>query len=140
MNRLEKAILIATQAHAGQVDKGGNPYILHPLRIMLRMNTEETMIAAVLHDVLEDTDVTADDLLKAGMSREVVAGVVALTRREGETYMDFIKRTKQDPIARLVKLADLEDNCDLTRLPNPTKEDFDRVERYKMAIGELHSS
>lgn len=140
MNRLEKAILIATQAHAGQVDKGGNPYILHPLRIMLRMNTEETMIAAVLHDVLEDTNVTPEDLLQAGLPREVVAGVVALTRREGETYMDFIKRTKQDPIASLVKLADLEDNCDLKRLPNPTKEDFDRVERYKLAISELHSS
>jgi len=140
MNRLEKAILIATQAHAGQVDKGGNPYSLHPLRIMLRMNTEETMIAAVLHDVLEDTNVTAEALLQAGLSREVVAGVVALTRREGETYKDFIKRTKQDPIAKLVKLADLEDNCDLTRFPNPTKEDFDRVERYKRAISELHSS
>ncbi|WP_312117635.1 HD domain-containing protein [Brevibacillus reuszeri] len=137
MNALEKAIVIATEAHAGQVDKGGSPYILHPLRIMLRMRTEDTMIAAVLHDVLEDTDVTVEDLKKAGISEAVIEGVVALTKQAGETYTDFIRRAKCNSIAKTVKLADLEDNCDLTRLSNPTEEDFQRVERYKRARSEL---
>ncbi|GED72878.1 hypothetical protein BRE01_65800 [Brevibacillus reuszeri] len=140
MNALEKAIVIATEAHAGQVDKGGSPYILHPLRIMLRMRTEDTMIAAVLHDVLEDTDVTVEDLKKAGISEAVIEGVVALTKQAGETYTDFIRRAKCNSIAKTVKLADLEDNCDLTRLSNPTEEDFQRVERYKRARSELLSN
>ncbi|MGG4498611.1 HD domain-containing protein [Brevibacillus reuszeri] len=140
MNALEKAIVIATEAHAGQVDKGGSPYILHPLRIMLRMRTEDTMIAAVLHDVLEDTDVTVEDLKKAGISEAVIEGVVALTKQAGETYTDFIRRAKCNSIAKTVKLADLEDNCDMTRLSNPTEEDFQRVERYKRARSELLSN
>ncbi|MFS0916132.1 HD domain-containing protein [Brevibacillus sp. 179-C 1.1 NHS] len=140
MSTLEKAIVIATQAHAGQIDKGGNPYILHPLRIMLKMTTEETRIAAVLHDVLEDTEVTEDELRAAGFHEKVIAAVVALTRQEEESYLEFIKRTKRDPVARIVKLGDLEDNCDVTRIPNPTETDLERIKRYKKAIHELLSS
>lgn len=140
MSTLEKAIVIATQAHAGQMDKGGNPYILHPLRVMLKMTTEETRIAAVLHDVLEDTEVTPDELREAGFLEKIIAAVLALTRQEEESYVDFIKRTKRDPVARIVKLGDLEDNCDLTRIPHPTETDCERIKRYKRAIDELLSS
>ncbi|TQR33948.1 HD domain-containing protein [Brevibacillus brevis] len=139
MSTLEKAIVIATQAHAGQVDKGGNPYILHPLRIMLKMSTVETMILAVLHDVLEDTDVTVEELRNEGFSEEIIAAVIALTRNDDETYMEFVGRTKQNPIARLVKLGDLEDNSDLSRIPEPTEKDYERLLRYKRAIKELLS-
>ncbi|NRS52050.1 HD domain-containing protein [Brevibacillus sp. HB2.2] len=140
MSTLEKAIVIATQAHAGQVDKGGNPYILHPLRIMLKMSTVETMISAVLHDVLEDTDVTVEELRNEGFSEEIIAAVIALTRNDDETYMEFVGRTKQNPIARLVKLGDLEDNSDLSRIPEPTEKDYERLLRYKRAIKELLST
>ncbi|MGG1266408.1 HD domain-containing protein [Brevibacillus laterosporus] len=92
MGTLEKAIVIATKAHAGQVDKGGNPYILHPLRVMLKMGTEEEMIVAVLHDVIEDTKVNVDDLKRAGFTESVIDAVIALTRQDGERYMDFIER------------------------------------------------
>ncbi|WJQ79806.1 HD domain-containing protein [Brevibacillus brevis] len=139
MSTLEKAIYIATQAHEGQVDKGGNPYILHPLRIMLKMSTVETMISAVLHDVLEDTDVTVEELRNEGFSEEIIAAVIALTRNDDETYMEFVGRTKQNPIARLVKLGDLEDNSDLSRIPEPTEKDYERLLRYKRAIKELLS-
>ncbi|MED1665714.1 HD domain-containing protein [Brevibacillus laterosporus] len=140
MRTLEKAIVIATKAHADQVDKGGNPYILHPLRVMLKMSTEEEMIAAVLHDVIEDTKVNADDLKRAGFTESVIDAVIALTRQDGETYMDFIKRAKQNPIARTVKIRDIEDNCDLTRISNPSDQDHSRMKRYKKAIQELMSS
>lgn len=140
MSTLEKAIAIATQAHEGQVDKGGNPYILHPLRIMLKMTTVETMIAAVLHDVLEDTEVTVEQLRNEGFSEEIIAAVIALTRNDGETYMEFIRRAKQNPIARHVKLGDLEDNSNLSRIQKPTEKDHERLLRYKRAIKELLSS
>ncbi|MBW5467572.1 HD domain-containing protein [Brevibacillus formosus] len=140
MSTLEKAIVIATNAHTGQLDKGGNPYILHPLRIMMKMSSKESMIVAVLHDVLEDTEVTKEDLFQAGFSNEIVEAVLAVTRDEDETYMEFVKRAKRNPIARLVKLADLEDNCDLSRIPDPKSKDHERLLRYKKAIKELLST
>ncbi|GED25145.1 hypothetical protein BAG01nite_12470 [Brevibacillus agri] len=133
MSTLEKAIALAAQAHAGQTDKGGNPYILHPLRVMLNMPTDETKIAAVLHDVLEDTAVTVADLQAAGFSEPVIAAVIALTRREGEAYEDFIRRAKQDAIARQVKLGEIEDNMDLSRILEPTEQDYERRKRYEKA-------
>lgn len=140
MSTLEKAIVIATNAHTGQLDKGGNPYILHPLRIMMKMPSKESMIVAVLHDVLEDTEVTKEDLFQAGFSTEIVEAVLAVTRDEDETYMEFVKRAKRNPIARIVKLADLEDNCDLSRIPDPKPNDHERLLRYKEAIKELLST
>ncbi|TPG68653.1 HD domain-containing protein [Brevibacillus laterosporus] len=137
MGTLEKAIVIATQAHTGQVDKGGNPYILHSLRVMLKMTSEEEMISAVLHDVLEDTEVTEDDLQKVGFREDIIDAVIALTRQDDETYMDFIKRAKLNPIARTVKMGDIDDNCDLTRISNPSDQDYSRIKRYKKAIQEL---
>ncbi len=136
MASLERAIALAAQAHGGQIDKAGAPYILHPLRVMLRLDTPEAMQAAVLHDVLEDTSVTVDALRDAGFSDPVIEAVEALTRRPDETYAAFIDRVKAHPVARRIKLADLEDNLDLRRLPDPdfpSRSDLDRVKRYYRA-------
>lgn len=132
MTRLEKAILLATQAHAKirQKDKAGKPYILHPLRIMVRMRTEAEMMAAVLHDVVEDTGWTLDALRKEGFPEEVVEAVDCLTQRKGEAYKDFIERLKPNLIARRVKLADLEDNMDVKRITRLSDRDTQRINKY----------
>jgi (p)ppGpp synthase/HD superfamily hydrolase len=134
---LENAIALAAKAHSGQVDKAGAPYILHPLRMMLKLATPEERMAAVLHDVVEDCGVTLDDLRTGGFSEAVVAAVDALTKRDGESYEDFVARAALDAVGRRVKLADLEDNSDLSRIANPTPSDFERLEKYKRAIAFL---
>ena len=101
---LDKAINIAAKAHQGQADKGGNPYILHPLRVMFSRKTEIERICAVLHDVIEDTDITLVDLRNEGFSEEVIAAIDALTKRNGESYDDFIQRVIKNKIAARVKL------------------------------------
>jgi (p)ppGpp synthase/HD superfamily hydrolase len=133
MATLEKAILIAVQAHQGQEDKAGDPYILHPLRVMLRMDTETETIAAILHDIVEDTRWTKDDLRKEGFSEEVLEVVDCLTRKEKESYEEFIERVKLNPIARKVKLADLEDNMDVKRIKEPKEKDWERLKKYHRA-------
>jgi (p)ppGpp synthase/HD superfamily hydrolase len=133
MATLEKAILIAVQAHQGQQDKAGEPYILHPLRVMLRMGSETEMIAAVLHDIVEDTDWAPADLRKKGFSDEVLKVVDCLTRREKENYEEFIERVKLNASARKVKLADLEDNMDIKRISKPTEKDWERLKKYHRA-------
>jgi (p)ppGpp synthase/HD superfamily hydrolase len=130
---LERAILLAVQAHRGQVDRSGAPYILHPLRVMLRVETENERIAAVLHDVVEDTEWTLDGLRAEGFPEEVVQAVDCLTRREEESYDDRVARAAANPIARRVKLADLEDNMDVRRLARWSEEDAARFERYHRA-------
>lgn len=137
MSTLERAIQIACEAHEGQYDKGGEAYILHPLRVMLRMHTEPTRIAAILHDVVEDSNFTFEDLNKNGFSEEVVSAVDALTKRKGEEYLDFVRRAAAHPIACLVKRADLEDNLNLSRIKNPSERDHERAHRYKQALGIL---
>jgi len=137
MKLLSNAIILATQWHNGQVDKAGKPYILHPLRVMLKVNFIEIKIVAVLHDILEDTECTYQNLKEIGLSNELIEAIYCLTRQKNEDYMDFIKRCKQNPIARIVKLADLEDNCDLSRIENPTEKDYERVKKYKKATNEL---
>lgn len=128
---LERAIAIATQAHAGQVDKAGEPYIEHPLRVMRAMTTEPERIVAVLHDVVEDTTVTLEQLRDEGFSEDVLAAVDALTKRPGESRMQAAARAKLNPIARRVKLADNADNQDMTRIANPTDKDRARIAEYK---------
>jgi guanosine-3',5'-bis(diphosphate) 3'-pyrophosphohydrolase len=103
---LEDAIILAADRHRGQRDKGDEPYILHPLRVALRLRTDHERLAAVLHDVVEDTGVTADDLRERGLDEAVVAAIEALTKRDGENYATFIERVAANPIARTVKLAD----------------------------------
>jgi len=136
---LERAIVIAAEAHAGQADKGGQPYILHPLRVMLSLGAEEERIVAVLHDVVEDSDWTFEGLADAGFSPAVIAALRCLTKAEGEAYDAFIQRAKANAIARRVKLADIADNSDLSRIPNPTTEDRWRMEKYRRAAAELAS-
>lgn len=132
MATLERAIAIAAAAHAGQVDKAGQPYILHPLRVMLRVATEHERMAAVLHDVVEDTDVTLHALAAEGFAPEVIAAVEALTKRPGESRMQAAERAAANPIARVVKLADNAENIDLSRIANPSATDYARLEEYKL--------
>ncbi len=133
MTPLEKAIEIAVQAHAGQKSKDGTPYVLHPLRLMTRMGTDEERMAAVLHDVVEDTTVTFDDLRKAGIPENVLAVVTLLTHEEGISYEDYVERLKSHPVARRVKLADLEDNSDIRRLKGVEQKDLERLRKYYRA-------
>jgi (p)ppGpp synthase/HD superfamily hydrolase len=137
MSTLERAIALAARAHEGQTDKAGAPYILHPLRMMLRLETPEERIVATLHDVVEDCGVTLDQLRAEGFSEAVIDGVDAVTRRESESYEEFVLRAKANLIGRQVKLVDLEDNCDVSRLREVTERDLARLEKYKRAIAVL---
>ncbi|WP_046225499.1 HD domain-containing protein [Paenibacillus dauci] len=137
MSNLERAIILATRAHSGQVDRSGQPYILHPLRVMLKVSSEEARIVAVLHDVLEDTDVTAHDLAAEGFSEEIVEAVQAMSRHEDESYEDFVLRAKQNSLARTVKMADIEDNMDPSRNVEPSEKDMERLSKYGRALDEL---
>lgn len=137
---LERAILLAAEAHTGQVQRNGLPYILHPLAVMLQMETELEMIVAVLHDVVEDTDVTLDDLLEAGFPDEAVTAVGLLTRLPGMSYEQFIDRIRPHALARRVKLADLAHNLDVLRLPEVTARDARRLRRYRAAWEQLQTA
>jgi (p)ppGpp synthase/HD superfamily hydrolase len=134
---LDKAIHIAATAHEGQKDKAGQPYILHPLRVMFSRRNETERICAVLHDVIEDTDVSLDDLRNSGFSQEVLDALEALTKRNGENYEDFIDRVIENKTACHVKLADLADNMDLSRISNPTEEDHERTKKYRKAADKI---
>ena len=132
--QLAKAIRIAAEAHEGQRDKAGQPYVLHVLRVMFGCQSPEAQVAAALHDVVEDTDWTLDDLRHEGFSERVVAIVDALTRREGEEYFDFARRAAATPLGREVKRADLLDNMDIRRIAHPSDEDWERLLRYRKAF------
>jgi (p)ppGpp synthase/HD superfamily hydrolase len=137
MSSLERAIAIAAMAHEGQVDKGGAPYILHPLQVMLRLQDPEARTVAVLHDVVEDSPVSLEDLREQGFSEGVLSALEALTKREGEDYQAFVERAGRDPLARQVKLADLAENSDLSRISAPSAKDLERVAKYRRAIDYL---
>ena len=136
MATIEKALQIAAKAHEGQVDKEGLPYILHPLRVMAGVAGLEAQIVALLHDVIEDTPVTADDLLREGFGEAIVASVLCVTHRKDEPYADYVVRCKGNEVARRVKLSDLEDN---TRLPRTIfrldriEHDLARIRRYVLS-------
>lgn len=131
MSTIEKAIEIAARAHAGQRDKAGAPYIFHPLRLMLAVRSDEERMTAVLHDVVEDTPLTFDDLLREGFPAAVVDAVRALTKHAGEDRIAAAHRAAANPIARAVKLADVTDNMDLGRIPAPTEKDHARLREYE---------
>ncbi|MDD7793492.1 GTP pyrophosphokinase [Clostridium sp. 'White wine YQ'] len=130
---LEKAIIIATKAHMGQVDKAGEVYILHPLRVMLSGKTEHERICGVLHDVIEDSEITLEYLRKEGFSEEILDALDALTRKSNESYDEFTERVIHNKLACHIKLADLNDNMNLSRIKNPTEEDYKRIEKYSKA-------
>ncbi|GAU84165.1 HD domain-containing protein [Bosea sp. BIWAKO-01] len=142
MSTLVRAIEIAAKAHEGQKDKAGEPYIAHPMRIMARFlaaGQEQYAIIAALHDVVEDSDWTLDDLRREGFSDAVVSAVDALTRRDGEEYLPFVRRAASHPQARFVKQADLLDNLAAARLANVG--DRDRLSRkYAAGLRALHET
>lgn len=131
MSTLERAIELAAKAHTGQVDKGGHPYILHPLRLMLSVRSLHERMAAVLHDIVEDTDVTLSDLAAEGFPPEVVSAIEALTKLPGETRIQAAQRAAAHPIARVVKLADVTDNMNISRIAEPTDKDYARLKEYE---------
>lgn len=133
MPSLEDAVRLAVEVHYGATDRYGEPYILHPLRVMHQVDTEIEKTVAILHDVIEDTSHTLDDLRQAGYPVTVVDALDALTRREGETYADYVERLSPNPIARQVKIADLEDNMDVRRMSHVHAPDAERLERYRSA-------
>jgi (p)ppGpp synthase/HD superfamily hydrolase len=116
---LEDAIVLATNAHKGQKDRNDEPYVMHPIRVMAQLWGHDERMVAVLHDVIEDTDVTLDDLRKAGYPDRIVEAVDAISRRKdaGESFSQYIQRVKRNPLATRVKIADLKDNSNLDRLP-----------------------
>lgn len=132
---LGKAIALAAKIHEDQTDKAGKPYILHPIRMMMRLRTEdeELMAIAILHDVVEDSNITLEELSKMGFSTRIVLGVDGLTRRTGEEYEAFIHRCALNPDSKIIKREDLRDNSDITRLKGLRKKDFDRMEKYHHA-------
>ena len=136
MASIEKALQIAARAHERQKDKDGQPYILHPLRVMNAVEDHSAKVVAVLHDVIEDTLVTAEDLRREGFNEAVLVAVECLTHRKGETYADYVVRCKGDVIARRVKLADLEDNARPSRAllrPDQIEPDIARLRKYLLA-------
>lgn len=135
MSNLGRAIEIAVTAHAGQVDKGGRPYILHPLWVMdkVRHLGDDYMIVAVLHDVIEDSHWNSGMLKNEGFSHDIVGALMLLTHEPGESYDEYIKHIAFNPIAKAVKLRDLEHNTQITRLKGLRKKDFDRLEKYHRA-------
>lgn len=134
MSTLEKAIALAATQHAGQLDKGGQPYILHPLRLMLQFSNPTLQIIAVLHDILEDTPTTAEKLKELGFSAEIIQAIQALTKQTGESHLETVKRTVLNPLATQVKYVDVLDNMNLSRINNPTARDFARLEEYKEVL------
>jgi (p)ppGpp synthase/HD superfamily hydrolase len=133
MQLIERSLTIALRAYAGKTDKAGREYILHPLRVMAKMKTDQEMSAALLHDVLEDSEITAEQLLAEGIPVEVVEAVQFLSKDEDEEYMDFVARTKKNRLAAKVKLADIEDNIDVLRLTSLDENDLARIKKYHSA-------
>ncbi|TYQ30271.1 HD domain-containing protein [Pseudanabaena sp. UWO310] len=137
---LALAIAIANQAHAGQLDKAGKPYISHPLTLMSQMDRIESKIVAVLHDAVEDSALTIADLVQQGFPEFITDAIAAITKLDGESYDDYVVRVKSNAIARKVKIADLTHNMDISRIPHPTEKDFQRLEKYKKVLQELTSN
>jgi phosphonatase-like hydrolase len=137
---LEEAIALAAQAHRGQVEKAGQPYILHPLRVMLRFRSEPEQIVGVLHDLIEDTNHTLSELRHIGYTEEIIQAIDALSKKSGESYVEFIERVAANPLAKRVKLADLEDNMDIRRLSEITERDQERLRRYQSAWRHLQEA
>lgn len=134
MSNYELALKIATEAHKGQVDKAGVPYINHPLTVASLVETEEEKIVALLHDTIEDTNITEQDLLNYGFSNKIVEAVKLLTHNKNVPYMDYVAKIKNNELARKVKIADLTHNSDLSRLKEITDKDKKRYKKYQNAL------
>ena len=130
----KKALKLSFEAHKNQVDKSGMPYVYHPFHLAEQMTTEETVIVALLHDVVEDTDYSLDDLKTMGFPEKVIEALALMTHDKSVPYMEYVAKIKDNPIARAVKLADLKHNSDLSRLDDVDQKAVDRVNKYKEAI------
>lgn len=137
---LEKAIHIAVNAHFGQVDKAGIPYIFHPLRVMQNCTNLDEKIVAILHDTIEDTNITPDYLIEEKFPQYIVDAVIALTKRQKESYEEFIKRITCNSLATAVKIQDIKDNMDVSRLSDITSKDAERLNKYAKALCSLRAS
>jgi (p)ppGpp synthase/HD superfamily hydrolase len=138
MTLLEQAISLAVLKHAGQTQKNGDPYVLHPLHLMCQMRTEDERIVAVLHDVVEDTDVTLDELAQMGFSAIVLEALDLLTHDPDVDYADYVAAIRPNPLARRIKMADLRHNMDILRLATITDRDVERLRKYRHAWDQLH--
>lgn len=138
-NLIKLAHEICTTVHNGQVDKAGIPYHLHPKRVAARCSTDAEIIVALLHDTIEDTDVTPEYLLNQDFPQDIVDAILSVTKRNGENYEDFVARAKQNPIGRMVKIHDLEDNMDIRRLDEISDESVARLRKYLKAYHFLKS-
>ena len=132
--QINKAINIMFEAHKDQRDKSGLPYVFHPFHLAEQMTDEDTTIVALLHDTIEDTDITEEYLRAQGFKPEVIDAGVLLTRNNDEDYFDYVRRVAENPIAKAVKLADLKHNSDMSRLEKVSEYDIIRAEKYKKAI------
>lgn len=133
---LASAIKLCYEAHKNQVDKGGSPYYLHPIYVALNMESEEQKIVALLHDVIEDTEITIGDLKKKGFSEKIIEAVDAITKK-GESYEEYLKKVKDNELAKAVKIEDIKNNMDVSRLKEITEKDIARIEKYKKALAYL---
>ena len=133
----KKALQLSFEAHKDQVDKSGMPYVYHPFHLAEQMDTEETVIVALLHDVVEDTEYTLQDIADMGFPQAVVEAIALMTHDESVPYMDYVARIKQNPIAAAVKLADLRHNSDTSRLDVVDDKATERIQKYKKAIALL---
>lgn len=136
-NLLAKASEIATEAHKNMMDKGGAPYIRHPEWVAEHVEETEGKILGWLHDVLEDTSVTEDDLRAAGFPERIILRLRRLSRKDGQKYSEYIRLVAKDRLTKKVKLADLENNRDISRIPEPQEEDFRRLAKYGYALAYL---
>ncbi|HEY3331544.1 MAG TPA: hypothetical protein VGK19_16050 [Capsulimonadaceae bacterium] len=134
---LAHALVIASAAHELQFDKAGDAYMLHQIRMMMKAHSDDQRIVALLHDIVEDTDWTLDALRAEGFPEAIIAGVDGMTKRDGESYEEFIERAAKDPIALRVKLLDLEDNMTMTRLSSVHEKDLERLRKYHNAYRRL---
>lgn len=139
MKQLSKAIALASKEFDGRLDKGGSPYILHCLYVMYNCNStnEDTLVAAVLHDLIEDTQINESDLITKGFTINSVKIILKVTHEKDETYDDYIKKVSTCPEATKIKLADLKHNSDITRLKGLRERDFRRLEKYCRAFSYL---
>ena len=133
----KKALKLCFEAHKEQSDKSGMPYVFHPFHLAEQMQDEESTIVALLHDVIEDTEYTLDDLRKMGFNDSVLAAINLMTHEDGVPYMDYVEKIKANLVAKTVKLADLRHNSDMTRLDVVTPRDQERAEKYLAAINLL---
>ena len=134
---LDLAIKIVEKAHTGQIDKAGKPYILHPLTVMAQMEDVESKIVALLHDAIEDSDLTITELSQQGFPELITEAIAAITKLDGELYDDYLLRVMGNAIALKVKIADVRHNMDISRIDNPTARDFQRLEKYQKVLKQL---